>query len=86
MLVKRKASEEKTPGGLIVPDAAKEKPLEGTVVAVGNGRILENGKVIPLDVKAGDQILFGKYAGTELKVDGQDLLMLSEADVLGVIE
>jgi chaperonin GroES len=86
IIVKRMEEEEKTKGGIIIPDSAKEKPLEGKVLAVGNGKILEDGKVRPLDVKVGDRILFGKYAGTEIKIDGEEHLMLREEDVLGVIE
>jgi chaperonin GroES len=86
MIVKRVAEESKTKGGIIIPDTAKEKPLEGLVVAVGNGKILEDGKVRALDVKAGDTILFSKYAGTEVKIEGEDHLILREEDVLGVIE
>ncbi len=86
LIVKRVAEENKTKGGIIIPDTAKEKPLEGKVVAVGNGKILQDGKVRPLDIKEGDTILFTKYAGTDIKVDGEDLLMLREEDVLGVIE
>jgi chaperonin GroES len=86
LIVKRVAEEEKTKGGIIIPDTAKEKPLEGKVIAVGNGKVLEDGKVRPLDIKAGDRILFGKYAGTEVKIEGDDHLILREEDVLGVIE
>src|SRR3954462_3635560 len=86
LIVKRVAEENKTKGGIIIPDTAKEKPLEGKVVAVGNGKVLEDGKVRPLDVKAGDTILFSKYAGTEIKIEGEDHLMLREEDVLGVIK
>jgi chaperonin GroES len=86
LIVKRVAEEEKTKGGIIIPDTAKEKPLEGKVIAVGNGKVLEDGKVRPLDIKAGDRILFGKYAGTEVKIEGEDHLILREEDVLGVIE
>ena len=86
LIVKRVAEENKTKGGIIIPDTAKEKPLEGEVIAVGNGKVLEDGKVRPLDVKAGDKILFSKYAGTEIKIEGEDHLMLREEDVLGVIE
>ncbi|MHB1843746.1 MAG: co-chaperone GroES [Deltaproteobacteria bacterium] len=86
LIVKRVAEEEKTKGGIIIPDTAKEKPLEGKVLAVGNGKVLEDGKVRPLDIKAGDRILFGKYAGTEVKIEGDDHLILREEDVLGVIE
>jgi chaperonin GroES len=85
IIVKRVAEEEKTKGGIIIPDTAKEKPLEGKVVAVGNGKVLEDGKVRPLDIKAGDRLLFGKYAGTEVKIEGEDHLILREEDVLGVI-
>jgi chaperonin GroES len=86
LIVKRVAEEEKTKGGIIIPDTAKEKPLEGQVIAVGNGKVQEDGKVRPLDVKAGDRILFSKYAGTEIKIDGEEHLILREDDVLGVIE
>ncbi len=84
--MKRIPEEEKTKGGIIVPDTAKEKPLEGLVVAVGNGKVLENGKVRPLDFKPGDRVLFVKYAGSEVKIDGEEHLMLREDDVFGVIE
>jgi len=86
IIVKRLAEEEKTKGGIIIPDTAKEKPLEGAVIAVGNGRVLEDGKVRPLDIKKGDKVLFGKYAGTEIKLDGVEHLILREEDVLAVIE
>jgi chaperonin GroES len=86
IIVKRLAEEERTKGGIIIPDTAKEKPLEGAVIAVGNGRILEDGKVRPMDIKKGDKILFGKYAGTEIKIDGEEHLILREEDVLAVIE
>jgi chaperonin GroES len=86
VIVKRVAEEEKTKGGIIIPDTAKEKPIEGTVLAVGNGKVLENGKVRALDVKAGDRILFTKYAGTEVKLDGEDHLIVREEDILGVVE
>jgi chaperonin GroES len=86
LIVKRVAEEETTKGGIIIPDTAKEKPLEGKVLAVGNGKILEDGKVRPLDIKEGDRILFGKYAGTEIKIDGDEHLILREDDVLGVVE
>jgi chaperonin GroES len=78
--------EEKTKGGIIIPDTAKEKPIEGKVIAVGTGKVTESGKVQPLDVKAGDRILFGKYSGTEIKIEGEEHLILREDDVLGVIE
>jgi len=85
VIVKRIAEEEKTKGGIIIPDTAKEKPQEGRVVAVGPGKS-EDGKVIPLGVKAGDKILFGKYSGTEIKLDGEEHLIMREDDILGVIE
>ena len=84
--MKRVEEEEKTKGGIIIPDTAKEKPQEGEVVAVGPGARDDSGKVQPLDVKAGDRILFGKWSGTEVKIDGQDLLIMKESDVLGVVE
>ena len=86
VIVRRIQEEEKTKGGIIIPDTAKEKPQEGKVVAVGKGKANENGKVTPLDVKAGDRILFGKYAGTEVKIEGEEHLILREDDILGVIE
>ena len=86
VLVKRVEEEEKTKGGIIIPDTAKEKPQEGEVVAVGPGARDDNGKLQPLDVKAGDRILFGKWSGTEVKIDGEDLLIMKESDVLGVVE
>ncbi len=86
LIVKRVAEENKTKGGIIIPDSAKEKPLEGQVIAVGNGKVSEDGKVRPLDIKAGDRVLFSKYAGTEVKIEGEDHLILREEDVLGVIE
>jgi chaperonin GroES len=86
VIVKRIKEEEMTKGGIIIPDSAKEKPVEGEVVAVGSGKVLENGTVRKLDVKAGDTILFGKYSGTEIKIDGDDRLILREDDILGVIE
>ena len=85
VLVKRVEEEEKTKGGIIIPDTAKEKPQEGEVVAVGAGAKAEDGKVTPLDVKSGDRILFGKWSGTEVKVDGEELLIMKESDILGVI-
>jgi chaperonin GroES len=84
VLVKRIGEEEKTKGGIIIPDSAKEKPQHAKVIAVGNGRILENGTVRPLDVKAGDTVLFGKYSGSEVKIDGEEHLILREEDLLGV--
>ena len=86
LVVKRLAEEEKTKGGIIIPDTAKEKPIEGKVLAVGNGKVLEDGKVRPLDIKAGDRILFSKYAGTEIKIEGEEHLIMREDDILGVIE
>ncbi|MEI6226214.1 MAG: co-chaperone GroES [Deltaproteobacteria bacterium] len=86
VIVKRVEEEEKTKGGIIIPDSAKEKPAEGKVIAVGKGKIGEDGKLQPLDVKPGDRILFSKYAGTEVKVDGEETLIMREDDILGVIE
>ncbi len=86
VLVKRVEEETKTKGGIIIPDTAKEKPQEGEVISTGPGARDDNGKIQPLDVKAGDRILFGKWSGTEVKVDGEDLLIMKESDVLGVIE
>ena len=86
LLVKRVEDKETIRGGIIIPDSAKEKPQEGEVVAVGNGKILEDGKVLPLDVKAGDRILFGKYSGSDIKIDGEEYLILREDEVLGVLE
>ena len=86
LIVKRVAEENKTKGGIIIPDTAKEKPLEGKVVAVGNGKILEDGKVRKLEVKKGDRVLFGKYSGQEVKVDGEELVILREDDIVGVVE
>ena len=86
VVVRRVDSEEKTAGGIIIPDTAKEKPSEGEVVAVGPGARDEAGKLVPLDVKAGDRVLFGKWSGTEVKLNGEDLLIMKESDLLGVIE
>jgi chaperonin GroES len=86
ILVKRIEEEEKTAGGIYIPDTAKEKPQMGQIVSVGNGKKTEDGKVVPVDLKAGDRVLFGKYAGTEVKVDGNDYLIMREDDILGVIE
>jgi len=86
VIVKRVDEEEKTSGGIIIPDTAKEKPMEGEVVAVGGGKILDNGTKVPMDVKAGDRVLFGKYAGTEVKIDGVEHLIMREDDILGIIE
>ena len=85
VLVRRVEAEEKTAGGIIIPDSAKEKPAEGEVVAVGAGTKAEDGKVTPLDVKAGDKVLFGKWSGTEVKLDGEDLIIMKESDILGII-
>ena len=85
VLVKRVEAEEKTSGGIIIPDTAKEKPQEGEVVAAGTGAKAEDGKITPLDVKAGDRILFGKWSGTEVKVNGEDLLIMKESDILGIV-
>ncbi len=86
LVVKRLAEEEKTKGGIIIPDNAKEKPVEGEVIAVGSGKVLDDGKQRPLDVKQGDRVLFGKYSGTEIKLDGVEHLILREDEVLGIIE
>jgi chaperonin GroES len=86
ILVERVEEEEKTQGGIIIPDSAKEKPAEGKVVAVGEGKVAENGTKTPLELKVGDRILFGKYSGTEVKIEGQEYLIMREDDVLGVIE
>ena len=86
VLVRRIEGVEKTAGGIIIPDTAKEKPQEGEVIAAGSGAKNEDGKITPLDVKAGDRILFGKWSGTEVKVDGEDLLIMKESDIMGVIE
>jgi len=86
ILVKRIEEEQKTEGGIIIPDTAKEKPMEGKVVAVGKGKVSEDGKLMPLDLKKGDRILFSKYAGTEVKIEGEEHLIMREDDVLGVIE
>src|SRR6476659_8693064 len=86
VVVRRLESEEKTKGGIIIPDTAKEKPQEGEIVAVGSGARDESGKLVPLDVKAGDRVLFGKWSGTEVKIDGQDLLIMKESDIMGIVE
>jgi chaperonin GroES len=86
IIVKRVAEDEKTKGGIIIPDTAKEKPIEGEVIAAGNGKVLEDGKVRPLDIKAGDRVLFAKFAGTEIKIDGEEHLIMREEDILGVID
>jgi chaperonin GroES len=85
VLVKRVDSEAKTAGGIIIPDTAQEKPMEGEIVSVGPGARGEDGKLVPLDVKAGDRVLFGKWSGTEVKVDGQELIIMKETDIMGVI-
>jgi len=85
VLVRRVEAEEKTSGGIIIPDTAKEKPQEGEVISVGSGARSEDGKVTPLDVKAGDKILFGKWSGTEVKIDGEDLIIMKESDILGIV-
>jgi len=86
LLIKRIEAEEKSKGGIIIPDSAKEKPIEGKVIAVGNGKSLENGQLRKLEVKAGDRVLFGKYSGTEIKVDGEEHVILREEEVLGILE
>ncbi len=86
VLVEPLDAEEKTAGGIIIPDTAKEKPMEGMIVAAGNGARSEDGKITALDVKAGDRILYGKWSGTEVKIDGQDLLIMKESDIMGIIE
>ena len=85
VLVRRVEAEEKTAGGIIIPDSAKEKPQEGEVVAAGSGLKSDDGKITPLDVKAGDRILFGKWSGTEVKINGEDLLIMKESDILGIV-
>ncbi len=86
VVVRRLEEEKMSPGGIVIPDSATEKPIQGEVVATGNGKILDNGEVRGLDVKAGDKILFGKYSGTEVKIDGEELLVMREDDIMGVIE
>ena len=86
VVVRRLEAEEKTAGGIIIPDTAKEKPMEGEVIAVGAGARDEAGKLVPLDVKAGDRVLFGKWSGTEVKLDGEELLIMKESDIMGIIE
>ena len=86
VIVKRLEGESTSPGGIVIPDSAAEKPVQGKIVAVGKGKILEDGNVRPLDVKVGDKILFGKYSGTEVKIDGDELLVMREEDVMAVIE
>ena len=86
VLIRRVEAEEKTTGGIIIPDTAREKPMEGEVVAVGPGARGEDGKVQPLDVKAGDRVLFGKWSGTEVKLDGEDLIIMKESDIMGILD
>jgi chaperonin GroES len=86
VIVKRIEEEEKTKGGLIIPDTAKEKPQEGKIVSVGKGKLNEDGKIMPLDVKVNDRVLFGKYSGTEINIDGEEHLIMREEDILGIIE
>jgi chaperonin GroES len=86
VIVRRLEEETKSPGGIVIPDTAKEKPIQGEVVAVGKGKLLENGDVRPLDVKPGDKVLFGKYSGTEVKLSGEEVLVMREEDIMGVIE
>lgn len=86
VLIKRLEEEEKRKGGIIIPDTAKEKPMQGKVIAVGKGKTLENGEVLPPDVKQGDKVLFGKYAGTEVKIDGEEHLLMREDDILAVVQ
>jgi chaperonin GroES len=86
ILVKRLEEEKTSPGGIVIPDTAAEKPIKGKVIAVGNGKILESGEIRPLDVKVGDKVLFGKYSGTEVKVDGDELLVMREDDITAIIE
>lgn len=86
VMVRRVDQEEKSAGGIIIPDTAQEKPMEGEIVAAGNGTLRDDGILVPLDVKAGDRILFGKWSGTEVKIDGEELLIMKESDLLGVIE
>ena len=85
ILVRRVESDERTKGGIIIPDTAKEKPQEGEIIAIGSGIRDESGKLVPLDVKAGDRVLFGKWSGTEIKLDGEDLLIMKETDIMGVL-
>ena len=86
VIIKRQEEERTSPGGIVIPDSATEKPIRGKVVAVGNGKVLEDGSVRKLDLKKGDKVLFGKYSGTEVKVDGEDLLVMREEDIMAVIE
>lgn len=86
VLIKRQEEERTSPGGIVIPDTVKEKPIQGEVVAIGNGKILEGGMVRPLDVKPGDRVLFGKYSGTEVKVNGEDFVVMREDDIMGVVK
>jgi len=86
VIIRRKEEEQTSPGGIVIPDTAAEKPIRGEVVAVGNGKLLENGDVRPLDVQVGDEVLFGKYSGTEVKVNGEELVVMREDDIMAVIE
>ncbi len=86
VVIRRTEEERTSPGGIVIPDAAAEKPIKGEVLAVGNGKLLDNGDVRPLDLKVGDQVLFGKYSGTEVKMDGEELLVMREDDIMAVIE
>jgi chaperonin GroES len=86
VIVKREEDERKSPGGIVIPDTATEKPMKGRVIAVGKGKILEGGDIRPLDVKVGDKVLFGKYSGTEVKMDGDDVLVMREEDIMAIIE
>jgi chaperonin GroES len=86
VIVKRVEEEDKTKGGIIIPDTAKEKPIEGKVIAVGNGKVLESGQKIPLEVKKGDRVLFAKYAGTEIKIDGEEHLIMREDDIIAIVD
>src|SRR5690242_853513 len=86
VVVRRLEAEEETAGGIIIPDTAKEKPMEGEIIAAGPGSLDETGKLVPLDVKAGDRVLFGKWSGTEVKLDGRDLLIMKESDIMGVVD
>jgi chaperonin GroES len=86
VIVKRIEEEQRSPGGIIIPDTAKEKPIHGQIISVGTGKILENGTVIPMQVKKGDKVLFGKYGGTEVKIEGEELLIMREDDILGIVE
>ncbi len=86
VLIRRTEEDRKSPGGIVIPDSATEKPIKGEVIAAGKGKVLESGKVRPLELKAGDKVLFGKYSGTEVKVDGEELLVMKEDDVMAIIE